>query len=172
MRAAEPTKPQLLLPSTVAGLDKHFAAASAAFRVPLPLLKAVGYVETRWQMVHGQTEFEGVAPAFGVMALRGQKLELGTRLAHVSLIAARTEPRANIFAGAALLRRYANAANLRCGALAAWQPVLARYSGITEPGSRQYYLREIERVVSSGVSIRSPNGIVASISPSAKVSCP
>ena len=46
--------------------DSAFAAAGAEFHVPPALLKAIGWVETRWHMVDGAEEFPGRAPAFGV----------------------------------------------------------------------------------------------------------
>ncbi len=57
--------------------DSAFAAAGAEFHVPPALLKAIGWVETRWQMVEGAEEFPGRAPAFGVMALRDTALVRG-----------------------------------------------------------------------------------------------
>ena len=40
-------------------LDQTFADASAEFDVPPALLTAIGYVESRWQMVEGTAEFDG-----------------------------------------------------------------------------------------------------------------
>lgn len=161
-----PVETQLSSPSMVVGLNKHFAAAGAKFGVPPRLLKAIGYVETRWQMVRGQTEFEGVPPAFGVMALRGQRLEQGADLAQVNPAAVRTEPRANIFAAAALLYHYAGELGPGCKGLKAWEPALKRYSGISQARSQRYYLREIERILTRGVMMKTSEGaIIASISP-------
>src|SRR5688572_33264331 len=82
-------------------LDVHFEAASREFGVPSALLKAVAFAETRMQMVRGSEEFEGQAPAFGVMALRGDNLTRGAALAGVSVESAQSDARANIRAGAA-----------------------------------------------------------------------
>lgn len=158
-------------PSAVSRLNPHFAAASVKFDIPLPLLKAVSYVETRWQMVRASVEFEGVPAAFGVMALRGPKLAQGARLAQVSVERVRSDPRANIFAGAALLRAYADDAELRCGGLEAWRPVLLRYSGVTETRSRDYYMREIARILQEGVTMQLEGSVVASIKPEARLGC-
>ncbi|HEX7239138.1 MAG TPA: hypothetical protein VF263_02640, partial [Longimicrobiaceae bacterium] len=80
--ADEPTTPRAADPPVPAAraqgeLDAVFAAASRAHGVPSDLLKSIGYVETRWQMVSGGSEFEGQEPAFGVMALRGANLTRG-----------------------------------------------------------------------------------------------
>lgn len=170
--AAAPTDPPAVPPSAVASLNQHFAAASAAFNVPVSLLKAVSYVETRWQMVRGRIEFEGVAPAFGVMALRGEKLLLAAHLARVSPNAVRTEASANIFAGAALLRHYARQASLGCGDLSDWKPVLTHYNGVTEPRWQRYYVSEIKRVLEDGASVTTHDGnLVASIRQAAVIGC-
>src|SRR5687767_5352347 len=77
-------------------LDEHFEAAAREFGVPSALLKAVAFAETRMQMVRGDTEFEGQPPAFGVMALRGERLTRGAALAGVSIEAVQLDARANI----------------------------------------------------------------------------
>lgn len=83
--------------------DTLFTAAAREFGVSAALLKSVAYVETRWQMVIGEEEFEGRPPAFGVMALRGERLVQGARRAGVSVEAAKYDAAANIRAAAALL---------------------------------------------------------------------
>ncbi|HLL48366.1 MAG TPA: hypothetical protein VK399_16810, partial [Longimicrobiaceae bacterium] len=76
--------------------DAVFARAGAEFGVPADLLRAIGYAETRWQMVSGAEEFPGVPAAYGVMALRGERLERGAALAGVAVEAARVDPEANV----------------------------------------------------------------------------
>lgn len=83
--------------------DSLFLAAANEFGVSAAQLKSVAYVETRWQMVRGEVEFEGRPAAFGVMALRGERLTQGARRAGVSVDAAKYDAAANIRAAAALL---------------------------------------------------------------------
>jgi hypothetical protein len=83
--------------------DTLFTAAASEFGVSAALLKSVAYVETRWQMVKGEVEFEGRPAAFGVMALRGERLTQGARRAGVSINSAKYDAAANIRAAAALL---------------------------------------------------------------------
>ena len=71
--------PAPVTPST-AQLDAIFADAARDYGVPAGLLKSIGYVETRWQMVRGESEFPGQEPAFGVMALRGENLRQASAL--------------------------------------------------------------------------------------------
>src|SRR5689334_15001811 len=47
------------------GIEAEFKAAASEFDVPIDVLKAVGYVESQWQMVSGVVEFDGIDPAFG-----------------------------------------------------------------------------------------------------------
>ncbi len=116
----------------VTGVDADFADAAAEYGVPAPLLQAIGYAETQWQMIEGMSEFEGQEPAFGVMALRGEALRLGAELAGFAEQRVKTERRANIRAAAALLSSYADELGIERAELGAWAPVVARFSGIPE----------------------------------------
>ncbi|HET7232382.1 MAG TPA: N-acetylmuramoyl-L-alanine amidase [Longimicrobium sp.] len=146
-------------------LDPVFARASSEFNVPADLLKSVGYVETRWQMVSGRQEFAGQEAAFGIMALRGAAVDQGARLAGVSANDVRTLPEANIRAAAALLSQYATELGVNRADLAAWGPAVARYSGITsEEGQSAYVHNDVYGVLSRGAVVRTAGGdVVASI---------
>src|SRR5438552_6911895 len=71
--------------------DSVFQAAGTEFDVSPALLKAIGWVATRWQMIEGREEFAGRPPVFGVMALGGTALERGAALAGVSVEAGRRD---------------------------------------------------------------------------------
>ena len=165
--AADMAAPTLSAPSQ---LDRTFAAAGTEFGVPVSLLKAIGYVETQWQMVRGGSEFEGQAPAFGVMALRGERLERGADLAGVSAEAARSEPEANIRAAAALMSAYADELKIDRTDLGAWASVAARYSGIGDSAKgrelQAYYVHnEVYRVLREGTAVKLEGKLVASLEP-------
>src|SRR5690606_33368470 len=113
-------------------LDQEFAGAGDEFGVPADLLKAIAYVETRWEMVAGEAEHDGVEPAFGIMALRGDRLDRGAELAGVDADAAATDRVENIRAGAALLADLAAEHAIDVDDLAAWAPVVAAMSGIVD----------------------------------------
>jgi N-acetyl-anhydromuramyl-L-alanine amidase AmpD len=123
-------------------LDTLFAAAGREFQVPAELLKAIGYVETRWQMVEGHAEFPGQQAAFGIMALKGEQLLLGAELAGVSAKEARFQPEANIRAAAALLRHHGDELGIRSHDPGAWAPAVAEYSGIALPEGRAAYVHD------------------------------
>ena len=122
---------------TPSPFDTIFAAAGAEFGVSPAVLRAIGWVETRWQMVAGAEEFPGRPAGFGVMALRGAALERGAALAGVTSEAARREPKANIRAAAALLSAYATESGM--------DSAIVRYSGIDVPAGRAAYQRDIAR---------------------------
>lgn len=124
-------------------LDRIFEHAAAEFNVPVPLLKAIGYVETRWEMVHGAEEFPNQQAAFGVMALRGEQLTRASALANASVEQVKHDAEANIRGAAALLSAYANDAGIRDrGDLNAWVPVVARYSGIADAAAQAAYVHD------------------------------
>ncbi|HEY0037589.1 MAG TPA: N-acetylmuramoyl-L-alanine amidase [Longimicrobium sp.] len=154
-------------PASQLALDAAFARAARDFGVPNELLKSVGYVETRWQMVRGESEIEGQEAAFGVMALRGANLARGAELAGTTPTAAQTDAEANIRAAAALMRSWADQAGIDRGDLGAWAPVVARYSGIeAQEGQATYVHNDVYATLRSGVMATEANGQVrASLSP-------
>ncbi len=122
--------------------DVDFNAAASEFAVPAAVLKAIAWTETRYEMVSGEEEFDGHPAAFGVMALSGERLERGASLAKVSIDDAKTISRANVRAAAALLSSYADEEGIARDTVAAWEPVIARYSTIDDPSARREYVRD------------------------------
>jgi len=139
--------PALRVPPATSPFDTIFAAAGAEFGVSPALLKAIAWVETRWQMVAGAEEFPGRPPAFGVMALRGAALERGAALAGVTPAAARRDPGANIRAAAALLDALATDAAIDRARLETWGDVVARFGEIALPQGRAAYVRQVSRAL-------------------------
>jgi hypothetical protein len=143
-------------------LDREFAAAGGELGVPVDLLKAVGYVETRWQMVRGEAEHEGRPPASGVMALRGDALARGAELAGVTTEEVAGERIHNLRAAAALMAELAAEQGIDTGDLAAWAPVVAALSGIESPEGQAAHVHEVYAVLREGIA---PGEIEASIDP-------
>ncbi|MBN1207197.1 MAG: N-acetylmuramoyl-L-alanine amidase [Myxococcaceae bacterium] len=148
-------------------LDPLFDKAAAEFNVPADLLKAISFSETRWQMVAGEEEFEGLAPAFGVMALRGERLERGAALAGVPAELVRTDAQANIRAGAALLSASADELKVDRADLGAWAPAVAQLSGITHTDAvAEYIHKDVYATLRNGAVAESADGtLIASIMP-------
>jgi N-acetyl-anhydromuramyl-L-alanine amidase AmpD len=166
----EPTIPAASAPDAPSAqqLDALFAQAGSEFGVSASLLKSIGYVETRWQMVRGGSEFPGQEPAYGIMALRGDRLSQGARIAGVTEAQAQSDARANIRAAAALLDLWADEAGIARADLAAWGPVVARYSGIAQiEGQASYVHNEVYRTLNQGIVANDPQtgAVAASIMP-------
>ena len=142
-----------------APLDSLFAKAGAEFGVPADLLASVAYAETRWEMVQGEQEFEGMPAASGVMALRGPRLVEGARLAGVSETVAASDAQANIRAAAAWMNAEADRQSIARADLGAWAPVVAAYSGIELPEAQAGYVHgAVYRVLNEGVTVRDASG--------------
>jgi N-acetyl-anhydromuramyl-L-alanine amidase AmpD len=139
--------------------DAIFGAAGAEFRVPATLLRAISYVETRWQMVEGHEEFSGLPPAHGLMALRGERLREGAARAGLRETLVRTDAAANVRAAAALLRSYADALGIAESDADAWAPVVARYSGIEAAAGQQAYVRDVYAVLAGRRSTTSSGAL-------------
>ena len=143
-------------------LDAAFAKAGADFGVPADLLKAISYTETQWEMIQGAVEFEGMPAAYGLMALRGEKLSEGARLAGVSEEAARTQPEANIRAAAALLSSYASELKVDRADVGAWAPAAAKYSGIDNAEAQAQYIHQnVYDILRKGAVAQTPAGDLA-----------
>src|SRR5262245_2354971 len=90
-------------PVVVTALDRTFDDAAHESGVPSDLLKAIGYVETRWEMVTAAEEMDGMPPGAGVMALRPASIARGAALAGVSADEVTGDAEANIRAAALLI---------------------------------------------------------------------
>ncbi len=144
--AAVPTIAAAVVPNA-SPYDAIFEAAGAEFGVPAGLVRAIGYVETRWQMVEGEEEFVGMPVAHGVMALRGERLREGARLAVVGNASARRDAAANIRAAAALLRTYGDSTGAHDGDITSWSSAVARFSGIALLEGQQAYVADVFAVL-------------------------
>lgn len=117
-----------------------FVAAAQTWEVPADLLMAIAQTETRGQMVSGQDEIDGWAPAFGLMGLRGADLSAGARLAGLDEARVRTDRASNVHAAAALLSSWADELALDRSDLGAWAPVVARYAAIPNANATASYV--------------------------------
>src|SRR5687768_7779152 len=88
-------------------LDDDFEHASRVHDVPADLLRAISYVETRWQMVAGEEEHEGRSAGSGLFALHGDNLTAGAAAVGVSPDAAAYDLGPSLAAGAARIAELA-----------------------------------------------------------------
>ena len=134
-------------------LDAVFERASIAHDVPVSLLKAVAWAETRAQMVRGGDELEGQAPAVGLMALRGEQIDRGAALAGFAVDAVETEPEANVRAAASLMSELADELEIDRDSLGAWAPVVAAQSGIESLAGQMGWVHdEVYGVLRDGIA--------------------
>jgi N-acetyl-anhydromuramyl-L-alanine amidase AmpD len=134
-------------------LDALFADAGNRFDVPAALLKSIAWVETRWHMVEGEVEFEGLDARVGMMALEAGQIDEAAALAGEDVELVRSDAGANIRAAAALLSSYADEAGIDRSDLASWAKPAALYSGIdAEEGRAAYVHEEVFRVLRYGIA--------------------
>jgi hypothetical protein len=162
---AAPAPPSLPPDPSATELERRFASAADEFGVPADLLAAWSYAETRWQMIQGHEELEGMPPAWGYFALRGATLARAAELADETVARVRRDPAAHVRAGAALLAELA--ADEGVGPsddLAAWAPVIARASGIEDLAAQAQYVHDhVYAALVQGASVEDESGLVAAI---------
>jgi hypothetical protein len=155
------------------GLDDDFAAAAAAHGVPVDLLKAVSYVETRWQMVAGEEEHEGRPAGSGLFALWGENLARGAAAVGVDEQDVANDVTATIDAAAARLGELGRAHGIAGDDLMAWSPALADYAQIEDAEGRDAYVADVLGVLYAGASEVTEDGqLVASIAPHRELPAP
>lgn len=143
-------------PAVQPGLDSKLDSAASSAQVPAALLKAIGYVETRWQMVSSE-EHEGVRPRFGVMGLDEERAARGALLANRTVDQVKNEVQSNIDAAAALLVEAGRASGATAGDLASWAAAVGTFSGL-EGDARTEYVAHVYDVLRSGASSTAESG--------------
>jgi hypothetical protein len=125
--------------------DAHFRAAAAEHSVGAELLRGIAWVETRFHMVvpEGDGDHHGLEPAWGVMALRGERLERGAQIAGLDIGDVRTDPAANIRAAAALLAHEARVAGVSGRGASDWADAIMSFSGIALAEGRHAYAEAV-----------------------------
>jgi len=147
--------------------QKMFADAAAEFNVPVELLQAIAYAETRWRphvkkgqaMKNGEASVElhehnGMPPGYGIMGLHedsyfGHSLTAAAALIRENPATLLTDSRANIRGAAALLSQY-SARKTRAFPLEDWEDAVAKYSGIPQREIAQMYTYEIFTAIRQG----------------------
>ncbi|SEN07869.1 LGFP repeat-containing protein [Stigmatella aurantiaca] len=146
--------------------DALFRDAGQEFGVPPALLKAIAFVQTRYQMVEGAEEFEGRPAVFGMMALTEDLLKEGAKRAGVTAAEARTDARSNVRAAAALLSHHSMRLGLGRNRAADWAPAVEAISGIPDAqGRRSFSQDEVFRVLRLGLGTLSEEGAASGLAP-------
>jgi N-acetyl-anhydromuramyl-L-alanine amidase AmpD len=153
------------------GIDGEFIRASEEFDVPVVILKAVGFVESRWEMVEGQVEFEGREAAFGTMALRGTNLERAAQLLEVSADEIKTDRETNIRAAAAVLSDMAENEGIDRTDLGAWATSIAALADIGDQAAAIAYIHyDVYGIIKNGLVVTDNDGnVISEIEPEPNV---
>ena len=140
-------------------LAKEFAAAAKRYDVPVELLLAVGYVNTRWEMpppalgdyepgnIHGRG-------GYGIMGLRrdptADTLGAASELTGISVDELVTDRRSNILGGAAVL----------AASLDGFEPgdINGYYDAVAEYGDGPLYANQVYEILQSGASATTLSG--------------
>ncbi|MES2317092.1 MAG: hypothetical protein V4631_06315 [Pseudomonadota bacterium] len=147
--------------------QRLFEEAAAEFNVPVELLQAIAYAETRWRphVPKGQLmkaaepvvelEDHGAMPhGYGIMGLHeddyfGRSLSKAAALIRETPATLLSDSRANIRGAAALLAQY-GARKTRAFPLEDWEDAVAKYSGIPQRDIAQMYTYEIFTAIRQG----------------------
>ncbi|AVF22071.1 N-acetyl-anhydromuranmyl-L-alanine amidase [Paenibacillus larvae subsp. larvae] len=137
-------------------LYQYFVTASETYQVPLKLLLAVGYAETRWDD-HGGLPSQ--MNSFGIMHLadnpENQTLLQASRLLDTSPSVLQKDKEQNILGAAAVLADIAKDEHggKLPASLADWYTATAKYSSIVDKRLAREYADEIYRIMNRGVSL-------------------
>jgi hypothetical protein len=148
-----------------------FEMASRHWGVPVQVLMAVGYVESRWEQRSGEPSLDN---GYGIMHLRegaGGTLRRASELTGLPEVYLRVYVAANIEGGAAVLSdisRKLHPANPDTNHrdLTDWYDVVAEYSGATDPYVKEAYAQEVFKVIAEGRRATLSSGEVVVLPPS------
>lgn len=151
-------------------LERAFAKAAKEFGVPVEILKAIAYSETRFNGHNGEPSQSN---GYGLMHLadnnENQSLNQAAAILGVPAEVLKSDNRQNIRGGAAILRALAQeefSGKTNPAKLESWYPVIARYSHAADATMAKFYADEIYSILQRGFSGTSPEGeeiIVAAI---------
>ena len=168
--------------------ERAFAAASAEFGVPQPVLEAVSYSQTRWDFNPGHSTSGGYgpmhlvdaglgspadakglgAPAAPVAAPVADTLSRAATLTGIDEETLRTEELANIRGGAALLASEQRSLGLPVGASTApgaWYAAVAESSGSAQEDVAAAFADDTFAVIATGASRQTVDGKDVSLLP-------
>lgn len=144
------------------GLDASFEQAAVDWNVPVEVLKALAWVETRWHMVEGHEELGAMPAAYGLMGLRDDALEEGAARAGLDLTGAQRDPESNIIAAAAYLSGIADDLEIEDRTdIGEWALAIAEYSRVDDSLGREMYVhREVYPAMREGFTALTKDGDV------------
>jgi hypothetical protein len=139
-------------------LSNAFQHAADRWNVPVQVLMAIGYVESRWDQRGGEPSLDS---GYGIMHITDRPdgtLLRAVELTGLSPAEIRDSAAGNIEAGAAHLSDISHKLDLPRSTLADWYAAVAEYSGATVASVRDGYAREVYRLIAEGISADSGGG--------------
>lgn len=153
------------------GLQREFEEAAEKYAVPVELLLAMGYANTRWEMPPpGTNEYEKGDlhgwGSYGIMALvqnpSSDTLGEASRLTRIPEERLKTDRAANIMGGAALLAESQGEKPARLGG---WLGAVngkggngKRYRAVAGVGSGELYEEQVSEILGKGAAERTGRG--------------
>jgi hypothetical protein len=162
-------------------LADAFAAATRRYAVPEPLLLAIAYEETRWNVAFARPDGDGTAGnssagSYGIMALYETPTHTGTlpQAAHalgISLDTLKHDPAANIAGAAAVLAVSVRATNGATSSpppgLDQWYGAVATYVGVAYPQVARDFANSVYHLTATGMRARASTGELLTLAPHA-----
>lgn len=144
-------------------LNKSFQVAAKRYQVPVDVLKAIAYTETRMMDHQGQpSQVNG----FGIMHLveneKVHTLQIAHRLTKIPVDQLKVETSKNILGGAAVLANIAKSKNNGKipRDISDWYSIVADYAGYSDLQTRKLFADEVFKFLKSGVTIERNQEII------------
>jgi len=143
-------------------INTAFTQAAQQYGVPVELLKAIAYMESRLSMHNGTPSIDG---GYGLMHLvknrRADTLDQAAKDLGVSAQRLQSDAATNILGGAAVLRDTAlqlSSSHTLPNALAGWYGAIAAYSHATTRSTALMYADSLYKLLNSGFSTQAEDG--------------
>ncbi|MBV6513374.1 MAG: hypothetical protein FMNOHCHN_02905 [Ignavibacteriaceae bacterium] len=139
--------------------EAYFDEASQRYQIPVNILKAVAFSETRGVHIINDEESHqsciGLPHVYGIMGLRndhwfGKSVDKASEITGFTPDQITSDERINILAAAALLDFYAAERGINRNNINNWKEVIESYSGIRQDAVKPLYSYEIFRVMKEG----------------------
>jgi len=152
-------------------VSETFHQAAEKYHVPVEILFAVGWVESRWSMRDGQPSTD---QAYGAMGLRSSNrcktLDKSTVLTGHDPNLIKTDLATNVDAAAAVLADLAHQDNLTNSDLEAWAPVVDDYMALTDPQLKEAQVNNIFGTLMKGMGRSFSDRSILAIAPLKSIS--
>ncbi|MBI2419011.1 MAG: Ig-like domain-containing protein [Ignavibacteriales bacterium] len=139
------------------GIAYHFESAARQYGIPVDVLKAVSYAETKFyhHVPEGATSHNGKPSVYGIMGLRndswfGYSLKIGASLINRTEQEVIDNVQYNIQAGAAYLAHIAAKHTEITADLNSWKRAVEEYSGIPQTDIKEFYSFDVFHGLKNG----------------------